>query len=225
MSYRRSTCMNRLGIVALVGLLLSALSFSACAEKLMAPEKAVQDISDQLKLILKRDRERIKTDRAYVFQLADEIVAPHVDFNRLSGLALGKHWRRASAEQKQEFMRQFQRMLVRTYATAFREFGDWSIRFLSRHNAADADDITVRSEILRPGAPPTSVDYRMYRKNGTWKAYDVVIEGISLVTNYRSSFAKEVRRSGMDGLIKRITRLNDKRMSAAKESHREKNSS
>lgn len=216
MPYQKSIWGYHWGIIAIAGLLLSAISFSVSAEELGAPEKAIQDISNQLKVILETDRERIKTDRAYVFQLADEIIAPHVDFNRLSSLALGKHWRRASSEQKQEFMNQFQRMLVRTYATAFNEFGEWSIRFLPRHNAADADDIMVRSEILRPGAPPTSVKYRMHRKNGAWMAYDVVIEGISLITNYRSTFSKEVRRNGMDGLIKRVTRLNDKRVTQAK---------
>lgn len=179
------------------------------------PEQIIQSLSDRLRDVLEQDRERIKTDRAYVYQLADEIVAPHVDFDRVSSLALGKHWRRATPEQKAEFVHQFQRMLVRTYATAFHEFGEWSIRFLPQREGKSASKIMVRSEVLRPGAPPASVNYRMHHKDGAWKAYDVVIEGVSLVTNYRNSFSREVRRGGMDALIERITSMNDKRVAQA----------
>jgi len=185
------------------------------AEAQGEPEYIIQSLSDRLRDVLEQDRERIKTDRAYVYRLADEIVAPHVDFDRVSSLALGKHWRRATPEQKAEFVHQFQRMLVRTYATAFHEFGEWSIRFLPQREGKNASKIMVRSEVLRPGAPPASVNYRMHHKDGTWKAYDVVIEGVSLVTNYRNSFSREVRRGGMDALIKRITSMNDKRVAQA----------
>ncbi len=202
---------------ALAGLLLFFSLSVASAETLPPPEAAIQNVSESLKTLLQNNRERIKTDKAYVYQLANEVVAPHVDFNRLSGLALGKHWRRATAQQKQEFMRQFQRLLVRTYATAFREFGEWSLKFFPRHDAADAKKVLVRSEVLRPGAPPVSVKYRMHRKGGEWLVYDIVIEGISLVTNYRTTFAKEVRRNGMSGLIERITKLNNQRVAASQQ--------
>lgn len=202
---------------AVVGLLLFFCLSAASAETLPPPEQTVQDVSESLKVLLRDNQERIKTDAAYVYQLADEVIAPRVDFNRLSGLALGKHWRRATAEQKKEFMKQFQRLLVRTYSTAFREFGDWSLHFISRHDAADAVDVIVRSEIQRAGAPPVSVNYRMHQKDGAWLAYDVVIEGISLVTNYRSTFAKEVRLNGMEGLIKRVTNLNNQRVAVSQQ--------
>ena len=179
------------------------------------PEGIIRSLSDQLRDVLQQDRERIRTDQGYVFKLADEILAPHVDFDRVSSLALGKHWRRATPEQKAEFIYQFQRMLVRTYATAFHEFGEWSIRFLPRHEGADSKKVVVKTEVTRPGAPPASVNYRMHFKDGAWKAYDVVVEGISLVTNYRSSFSKEVRQGGMAGLIKRITSLNHRRVAKA----------
>ena len=182
------------------------------------PEGIIRSLSDQLRDVLQQDRERIRTDQGYVFKLADEILAPHVDFDRVSSLALGKHWRRATPEQKAEFIYQFQRMLVRTYATAFHEFGEWSIRFLPRHEEADSKKVVVKTEVTRPGAPPASVNYRMHFKDGAWKAYDVVVEGISLVTNYRSSFSKEVRQGGMAGLIKRITSLNHRRVAKAETS-------
>jgi len=206
-----------LGVSTAVGLLLFLCTSVAMAEELPPPERAIQNVSQSLKGLLQESQVRIKTDAAFVYQLADDAIAPHIDFNKLSSLALGKHWRRATPVQKKEFTHQFQRLLVRTYATAFREFGDWSLRFLSRHDVADAKSIMVRSEVSRPGAPPVSVNYRMHQKAGKWLAYDVVIEGISLVTNYRSTFAKEVRRNGMNGLIKRVTRLNNRRIAAAQQ--------
>lgn len=198
-----------------IGLLLFFCASLASAKTLSLPEDAIQSVSESLKVILHDNQERLKTDRAYVYQLADEVVAPRVDFNKLSSLALGKYWRRASPEQKKEFMQQFQRLLVRTYATAFHEFGEWSLKFIPRQNVSDTGNVVVHSEVLRPGAPPVSVKYRMHKKDGEWFAYDVAIEGISLVTNYRTTFAKEVRRNGMDGLIKRITKLNNQRMAAS----------
>jgi len=203
----------QLMISAVVGLLLFSSSSMVSAKALPLPENTIQSVAESLKTLLHDNQERIKTDKAYVYQLANNVVAPRMDFNKLSGLALGKHWRRATAEQKKEFMHQFQRLLVRTYATAFNEFGDWSLRFIPRRDAADAKNVLVRSEVLRPGAPPVSVKYRMYKKESEWLAYDVVIEGISLVTNYRTTFAKEVRRNGMQGLIERVTQLNNKRIS------------
>jgi len=208
------------GINAVIGLLLFFCTFAASAETLPAPEQAVQDVAESLKALLKENRARIKIDTAYVYQLADEVLAPHIDFHRLSGLALGKHWRRASSDQKKEFMQQFQRLLVRTYSTAFREFGDWSLRFIPRHNTTGTKNIIVRSEITRPGAPPISVNYRMHKKENDWLVYDVIIEGISLVTNYRSTFSKEVRRNGMKGLIKRITKLNNRRAAIPQQASR-----
>lgn len=206
------------GFVGMAFLLLFLFPFGVGAATEGEPEGIIQSLSDQLHEILLKDRERLKNDQAYVYQLADEVVAPHVDFDRVSSLALGKHWRRATPEQKAEFIHQFQRMLVRTYATAFHEFGEWSIRFLPRREGATDDKIMVRTEVLRPGAPPASVEYRMRYKDGAWKAYDVVIEGVSLVTNYRSSFSQEIRRGGMDALIKRLTNMNDKRLAEAGQS-------
>ncbi len=209
-----------IGINVTFALLLLFCTFATAAETLPAPEQAVQDVSESLKTLLKENRARIKIDRAYVYQLANEVLAPHIDFHRLSGLALGKHWRRASSAQKEEFMQQFQRLLVRTYSTAFREFGDWSLHFIPRHNTTEAKNIMVRSEILRSDAPPISVNYRMHKKENDWLVYDVVIEGISLVTNYRSTFSKEVRRNGMKGLIKRITKLNNRRTAIPQQASR-----
>ncbi|MCW8943425.1 MAG: ABC transporter substrate-binding protein [Sedimenticola sp.] len=192
-------------------IILMVASFSAVAEQLAGPQQVIQRISDELQTILVNNQDRLKEDPAFVYQLANDVLIPHVDFGHVSSLVLGKYWRRASEEQRREFSHQFQRLLVRTYSTAFKELQGWEISYTPlRMNTGD-DDVAVHTQVNRTGAPPVDVVYRMHIKDGDWKAYDVKIEGISLVTNYRSSFAKEVRRSGMRGLIERITELNDRR--------------
>lgn len=205
------TQMRRIALAVLLTPLLCALVLPAAAETPSSPEATIQAISDRLADIWAREQERIKGDPAYVHQLANEIVLPHVDFQEVSRLAVGKHWRQASPAQQQEFSDQFQTLLIRTYASAFHELGSWSIQFLPQQATERDNDVLVRTEVHRPGAAPISVNYRMHLKDGHWQAYDVVIEGVSLVTNYRSTFAREVRQGGMDGLIKSVSRLNDRR--------------
>ncbi len=195
----------------LVLVLILLLPLGVGAETLAGPQQVIQSISDQLKVILAENRERMDEDPGFVYQLANDVLLPHVDFTRVSSLVLGKYWRRASEEQKEAFSREFKRMLVRTYSTAFREFRSWEMSYAPLRMSEGDAEVAVHTQVKREGAPPVDVIYRMHNQDGSWKAYDVTIEGISLVTNYRSSFAKEVRRSGMRGLIERITRLNDKR--------------
>ncbi len=186
------------------------------AEQLEEPQAIIQDISDQLQDILKRDRERLQNDPGYVYQLADELLVPYIDFGRVSSLALGKHWRRAQPAQKKEFVEQFKLLLVRTYATAFREIKEWEIRHLPVKPGSRDGEVFVRTQILRPGAQPVSVDYRMYRsKSGGWKVYNVKIENVSLVTTYRTKFQQEIRIHGMDGLIETLKTKNSKRVETA----------
>ncbi len=203
--------LRHVGLLALLSLLLCAIVLPAAAETPSSPEATIQAISDRLAEIWAKEQEKIKGDPAYVHQLANEIVVPHVDFQEVSRLAVGKHWRKATPAQQQEFADQFKTLLIRTYATAFHELGTWSIQFLPQQNTGNEEDVMIRTEVQRPGAAPVSVNYRMHLKDGRWQAYDVVIEGVSLVTNYRSSFAREVRQGGMDGLIKSVSRLNDQR--------------
>lgn len=195
----------------LIVVLLMVASLSALAEPLAGPQQVIQRISNQLQSVLMQNQEQLKSDPSFVYRLANDVLIPHVDFGHVSSLVLGKYWRRATDKQKQQFSYQFQRLLVRTYSTAFREFQGWEISYTPlRMNEGD-EDVAVHTQVNRDGAPPVDVVYQMHIKDGSWKAYDVKIEGISLVTNYRSSFTKEVRRSGMLGLIERITELNDRR--------------
>ncbi|MCB1760480.1 MAG: ABC transporter substrate-binding protein [Gammaproteobacteria bacterium] len=190
-------------------ILLAGFSAALAAEE--GPEQVIAHISDRLLQVVTQEGERLQSDPGLVYQLADDILVPHVDFSRVSSLVLGKHWQRATPHQQQAFSHQFKRLLVRTYSSAFNEFKHWEIRFLPSRQGATDDDVSVRTQLLLPRLDPVEVLYRMHRKEGRWLAYDVKIDGISLVTNYRSSFNRELRHVGMDGLIKKIEALNDKR--------------
>jgi phospholipid transport system substrate-binding protein len=121
---------------------------------------------------------------------------------------LGKLWKTATPEERERFKHEFQTLLVRTYSRAFIEFKDWSIRYLPIELEAGATKVIVKTEVIQPSLQPVAVDYRMLLSDGQWKAYDIMIEGVSLVTNYRTTFTTEVQAKGslgavIDGLQKR----------------------
>ena len=178
----------------------------------VGPEQVIQQISERLLAIFVKEQDRLKSDPAHLYQLANDVLVPHIDFSKVSSLVLGKHWNRATPNQQEAFRTQFQRLLVRTYSTAFTELKEWEIRFLPTRTSDSGVDTAVRTQLLLPQVDPIEVLYHMHLKEGNWMAYDVKIDGISLVTNYRTSFNREVRSVGMDGLIRKITVLNEKRV-------------
>ena len=173
------------------------------------PQQVIQDTSERLRVILQENKQRLVDEPEYVYRLADEVFVPHVDMERVSSLVLGKHWRRATPEQKQAFSDQFKRMLVRTYATALRELGDWKVDFLPMRTQPGEKRVLVQTLMTRSGAPPVAMDYRMHQKDGHWLAFDVSVEGVSLITNYRASFSRLIRQKGIDGLIKELAARNE----------------
>ena len=124
------------------------------------------------------------------------VIVPHSDFNKIAPLVLGKHWNTASAEEQRRFKAEFQTLLVRAYSRAFVEYSDWTIQYLPLEMAADAEKVMVKTKVLQRSLQPVEVNYRMFLVDGAWKVYDIVIDGVSLVTNYRSSFAEEIQRRG-----------------------------
>ncbi len=185
--------------------LLSA--YEAAAEELLAPQSAIKTASTQMKSKL-QDKNFTK-DFEQVSQFVEEIIYPHVDFNRISALVLGKHWKKADKSQREEFKKEFQKLLIRTYSRAFLAFDEWSVRFLPLKLEPNAKKALVKTEVLQPGKQPIAVNYRMVLVKGDWKVYDIIIEGISLVTNYRTSFKNEVKRTGsLDAVITNMSERN-----------------
>ncbi len=196
-------------VVLLLALVLPA--GTALAEQLAPPQAVIQDISDRLQAAIGDGKQTMPR----IYRLADDIVVPHVDFKRVSSLALGKHWQRAKPAQQQQFMREFKRLLVRTYAAAFYVAKEWEIHHLSVRPGHGKQDVFVRTKVTRPGAKPMMVEYRMYQaQGGDWKIYNLKIEGISLITNYRTNFQREIRNGGLDSLIKHMKNKNDTRTAA-----------
>jgi phospholipid transport system substrate-binding protein len=178
------------------------------AAALLPPQQAIEMASTKLQKKM-QDKSFIK-DFAKVSQFVNETILPHTDFDKISALVLGKLWKTATPEERERFKREFQTLLVRTYSRAFVEFKDWSIRYLPLEMEEGATKVIVKTEVLQPSLQPVAVNYRMLLSNGEWKAYDIMIEGVSLVTNYRTTFTNEVQTKGslsavIDGLAKRNT--------------------
>ncbi len=199
---------NRL-LITIICFLVLFTSISATARDLNAPQLAIQKTSELIYNAAKENSERLG-DRDYALILVNDIIEPQLDLEKISRLVLGKYWRKASDEQKVAFQREFKTLLVNTYASSFNEFGEWSIHFLPMSLEPEAKRTLVKTEVIQPSRPPVAVNYRMaISKEGVWKTYDVMIEGISMVTNYRSSFAKSIRESGgLDNVIQQLAEKN-----------------
>ncbi|TAN65546.1 MAG: ABC transporter substrate-binding protein [Methylobacter sp.] len=176
------------------------------ADDLLPPQQPIQVASAKLQERL-QDKSFTK-DFTKITQFVNEVIYPHTDFDRISALVLGKLWKTATNDERERFKHEFQTLLVRTYSRAFVEFNDWSVRFLPIEMEDGATKAIVKTEVLQPGIQPIGVNYRMLLSDGVWKAYDIMIEGVSLVTNYRSTFTNEVQTKGslnavIEGLVKR----------------------
>lgn len=196
-------------------LMIMLLACTATSASYAAPEDAqtmVHQTSDRMIAALKAERATIKANPARLYSLVEEIVLPHFDFERMSSWVLGKHWRTASDAQRVRFVQEFRALLVRIYATAMAEYRDQEIAYLPLKAATGADEVTVRSEIRNPGGPSIPVSYSAYLKNNEWKVYDVIIDGVSMVVNYRSTFSNEIKQGGLDALIDKLAALNLKKI-------------
>jgi phospholipid transport system substrate-binding protein len=195
-------------------LLVNVFSATASAEEgLLPPQQVIQRTSDQLQANLQKPEYKNDFKKATAF--VDQALESHVDFDRVSMMILGKYWKTATPEQKERFKKEFRLLLVRTYTTAFTEYANWKIRHLPLELSPSDKKVMVRTEILQPGAQPVAVNYRMVREDNDWKVYDVLIEGISLLQNYRSSFSDEIARTG--SLDQLITHLAERNATALKE--------
>jgi phospholipid transport system substrate-binding protein len=184
---------------------------SAFAEAaLPEPQAIVKEASDKMLQALKDNEEKLEQDPSHIFSLVETILMPNFDFDRMSKLALGKNWRQADAKQQSEFTEEFRLLLIRTYSTAMMEYSDQEIRFLPMKGDLSKKKVKVDMEIVQAGGPSIPMSLSMYQnKASNWKAYDVRIDGISLVTNYRSTFSTEIRNKGMDQLIADLAKRNE----------------
>lgn len=196
-------------------ILLTILPFflmpSVVLAEVPVPQTLIKNSSDRMLKALKENKATIEKNPSFVYGLVDKILLPNFDFSKMSKLALGKNWRKASTAQRERFIGEFRLLLVRTYSIAMLEFTDGDIIFLPFRGDLAKKKVKVKMEIARPNGPSIPMALSMYlSKQKKWMVYDVKIDGISLVTNYRSTFATEIRNDGMDKLIENLSTRNQK---------------
>lgn len=176
------------------------------------PDALVKSTADEVLAILKKDADIKSGDQQKAIQLIDAKVLPHFDFAYMTQLAVGKNWARATPTQKQQLISEFRRLLVRTYSSSLTEYRNQTIEYKPSNVAPNANEATVKTLINQPGGQPLAIDYSMHKVNNAWKVYDIVVDNVSLVTNYRNSFSTTVRQSGIDGLIKMLADRNQREL-------------
>lgn len=164
------------------------------ATSLPLPQQTIEAISETLQN--KLQDKSFTQDFVRVTQFVNNVIEPHTDFDRIAPLVLGKHWKAASPENRERFKREFQTLIIRAYARAFVEYNDWKINYLPLDIPKDTTKVVVKTRVLQPRLQPVEVDYRMFLNNGEWRVYDILIDGASLVTTYRSSFNDEIQKKG-----------------------------
>jgi len=184
------------------------LAASAVSAQVLAPDVLVKNITNEVLAIIKQDKDIQAGAQKKIENLVEAKVLPHFDFTRMTALAVARNWPKANAEQKKVLIDEFRTLLVRTYSSALTDYKNQVIEFKPLRAAATDTDVTVRTQVRQTGAEPVGIDYSMEKTADGWKVYDVVVGGVSLVTNYRETFNAEIRDGGMDGLIKSLASKN-----------------
>lgn len=168
------------------------------------PDQLVRTTSEKIRDTLNNDGDRIRSDPEFLRQKIDEIVMPLVDTEAVAKLILSTHWRSASPEQRTRFVEELKGMLIRTYSKSIDDYSDVKVEILPPRGKESEGRRTVTTETSSSSSKPLQVDYRFRLKDGQWKAYDVVIDGLSIVKNFRTNFNEEIAKTSLDTLIDRL---------------------
>jgi phospholipid transport system substrate-binding protein len=190
----------------LASLVLAATAVGAGAQP-TAPDALIKQLSNEVIDTVKADKAIQAGDVNKIIALVDAKVMPHVNFQRMTASAVGRHWREASPEQKTKLQAEFKTLLVRTYAGALTQVKDQTVALRPFRAGADDPEVVVRTEIKGKGEP-IQLDYRLEKTDAAWKIFDVNVLGVWLVEQYKSSFAQEIGAGGIDGLIAKLAERN-----------------
>lgn len=188
--------------------LVVGLSCVTAQAEIQAPDAMIKDVAQEVIVIIKQDAGSKADNQKKILALVDARVLPNFDFTHMTQLAVGRYWRQATPEQQKALVAEFRNMLVRTYANALSMYRDQKIEVRPVKMNAGDKEVVVNTRIIKSSGQPTLVDYKMEKEADGWKVYDVVIEAVSLVTNYRGQFATTIQQSGIDGLIKELSGMN-----------------
>ena len=184
---------------------LSAMQAQA---QITAPDVLARSVTDEVIAVIRADKDLQAGHQKKVVELVEAKVAPHFSFTTMTQLAMGRNWRQANAEQQKRLTAEFHTLLVRTYTTAFTQYHDQKVEYKPLRMVAGDTDVVVQSLIRQTTGQPVAVDYSMEKTDSGWKVYNVKIEGISLIENYRNTFNTEIQKNGVDGLIKSLADKN-----------------
>lgn len=189
-------------------LVAGLLPFSSGAAEI-GPDKLVDNTAQEVLSIVRQDKELRAGNTTKILDLVEAKVLPHFNFTRMTRLAMGKNWSKATPEQQQELVKEFRTLLVRTYSNALSTYSDYEIRVEPLRGSSSDTDATVKTKVMQDhGQQPVDIDYSMENKGEGWKVYDVIVAGVSLVTNYRSTFNNQIREGGVEKLIKTLSDKN-----------------
>ena len=178
-------------LALLVFSLLLMVPALASQADILPPDELIRGTIKEVLQLINKDSKAQTANQKKLLEFIDAKVLPHFDFERMTKLAVGRAWRTATPEQKTVLVAEFRIMLVRTYTRALSLYSDFSVDTKPLAVPANADEVTVKTVILRPGAPPIPVNYEMWKSAAGWKAFDLTVEGISLVATHRGSFAEK----------------------------------
>jgi phospholipid transport system substrate-binding protein len=173
-----------------------------------APDVMVKRVASDVLQAVRNDPKIQAGDQQRIREVIETKLLPNFDFERMTALAMGRNWQKATPEQQKQLVDQFRTLLVRTYSGALSQYRDQTMDFKPLRSDPNATEVTVRTEIIRQGQASVQIDYGMAKTPAGWKAYDIIVGGVSLVTNYRDEFNEQIKSGGVDGLIKALTDKN-----------------
>tara|TARA_Y100001936_G_scaffold237184_1_gene267454 strand:+ start:9778 stop:10437 length:660 start_codon:yes stop_codon:yes gene_type:complete len=192
-------------IVVVLSALLLAPSVWAVENR---PDILVEKTAQEVLAIIKQDEDIQSGDKEKILNLVKSKILPHFNFTRMTRLAMGKNWRKASSQERKELEKEFRTLLVRTYYKALAIYSDHIIKVSPLKDLSEKTNVIVKTKVIQKHGQPISIDYSMEKNNSIWKVYDITVAGISLVINYRGSFNSKIRAGGVEGLIKALNRKN-----------------
>lgn len=211
--------LHAVGAAALTVLSLTsaAQAQNTAAAAVQAPDVFVRNATNEVLDAIRKDKSLQTGDVSKVMGLVDEKILPHVNFEKMTQMAVGRGWRQATPEQRQALTREFRVLLVRTYSGAISQVRDHQVQLRPFRAEPNATDVLVRTNVVASRGDPIQLDYRLEKTDAGWKIYDINVLGVWLVENYKTSFASEINQNGVDGLIKSLTERN-KQLESAKKS-------
>ncbi|MES2771080.1 MAG: ABC transporter substrate-binding protein [Pseudomonadota bacterium] len=188
--------------------LLLLLSSSVLLAQDASPDVFIKNVTEEVLSVVRQDKEIQNGSTRKAIALVENKVLPNFNFQRMTALAMGRDWNKATPQQKERLAEEFKTLLMRTYSNALTSYKNQTVVYKPTKLKGDESDVVVRTEIVQPGNKAIPLDYAVVKQGNDWKIYDVLVSGISLVTNYRETFSREIRSNGIDGLIEMLANKN-----------------